>query len=642
MTHTHMKELVAELNAAAQSYYNTDTPIMSDALYDQKLRQLMQLEAMTGTVLSNSPTVKVGAPVLDNVPKITITGRPMLSLKKVYTIEEIEDFAFGKELVSMIKVDGLSVRLIYENGELISANTRGDGYVGSDITQHIKYFTNVPLSIQKKERYVIDGEAIIYTHHFAEINKDGQFKNPRNTAAGTLNLLDMAEVKRRKLSFIAWDVIDGDDADMLIDRLENADALGFTVVPYFTKVDNAYVMQFAADAGIPCDGVVWKFNDVAYGRAQEGTSHHFGDGVAWKPGVESAQSKLIDIEWSMGRTGVLTPVAIFEPVELDGTTVERASIHNPSIMEELLGHPYKGQEVEIIKANLIIPQIQSSIKASYLTNTNGLEWIDIPEVCPICGNATLITDDSVVCTSAACPGKLVNIIDHYCGKRGLDIKGLSKATIEKLIDWGWLNAIEDIYELYTHRDEWIKKPGFGVKSVDNILAAIAAASPCDLDKFIAGLGIPLVGSTAAKTLSNYFAGSWSAFREATLSNYAFELLDDFGAATAQALLHFNYASADIIANRYIAFNESKLEENKTDLDGLTFVITGSLKNFKNRDELKGIITSLGGKVSSSVSSKTSYLINNDVASTSAKNREAQSLGVKIISEDDFCENFLNL
>lgn len=640
MYHTHIKELVAELNKAADAYYNTDTPIMSDALYDLKFNKLLELEKMTGLVLSSSPTQRVGAPILKDIPKMEITDRPMLSLKKVYSTEEINDFAKHHDVIAMVKVDGLSIRLIYEDGRLLSANTRGDGYVGSDITSHIPYFKNVPLSIPTKERYVIDGEAIIYRHDFEEINKGGAFKNPRNTAAGALGLLDMDEVRRRRLSFIAWDVISDDASTTLVEALENADTLGFTVVPYFEIATNEEVMSFAEEAGIPCDGVVWKYNLREFARAQDRTSHHWNDGVAWKPQVESINTNLIDIEWSMGRTGVLTPVAIFEPVELEETIVERANLHNPSIIEEVLGRPYKGQEIEVIKANYIIPQVISGIKASWLSGQE-VEYLDPPDVCPICGQMTVITDDSVVCGNPSCEGKLINILDHYCGKRGLDIKGLSKATLEKLVDWGWVSDIQDIYELAQHRTSWMCKPGFGEKSVDKILAAIQTSAFCDLNKFISALGIPLIGPSAAKALAEHF-GSWDEFRRAAANNYAFEFIEDFGPAMAQAIIHYNFTSADKIVNSYITFNEQKEEEKGTSLEGLTFVITGTLNTFKNRNELKDRIISLGGRVTNVVTGNTSYLINNNIESNSSKNREAKELGIKIITEEDFCENFLKL
>lgn len=337
-----MQQLIEELNNASNLYYNFGTSPLTDKEFDEKVKQLQSLEKNIGVILSNSPSITVGAKVLDNIKKIEIKDRPMLSLEKVHTDEEIKAFAGNQLILGMIKVDGLSVRLIYENGCLVSANTRGDGYVGSDITEHIKYFTNVPLKILYTDRLIVDGEAIIKIPDFEQINQSGELSNPRNAAAGTLNLLDMKEVKRRKLSFIAWDSI-GLPYKNLTANFTTLDLLGFEVVFHSFCSDNNVFLEVAKKQGIPCDGVVWKYDDIDYGNSLGQTSHHFLNGIAWKPEDKSYSTKLINIDWTMGRTGQITPVAIFEPIEIDGSIVERANLHNLTVMENILGErPYVG------------------------------------------------------------------------------------------------------------------------------------------------------------------------------------------------------------------------------------------------------------------------------------------------------------
>ena len=395
----------------------------------------------------------------------------------------------------------------------------------------------------------------------------------------------------------------------------------------------------------PIDGVVFKFDNCKYYDSLGKTDHHFRGGMAFKFYDETYKTKLIGIEWTMGRTGVLTPVAVFEPVEIDGCEVSRASMHNVSILGEILGLPYIGQKIEVYKANQIIPQIKSAVKSDIL----GGKYLFAPKQCPICGGKTLLETSSVsdtknlVCQNPNCEGKLINKLDHFCGKKGLDIRGLSKATLEKLIDWEWVKSYVDIFKLSQYKSAWVSKPGFGEKSVSNILNAIEESRDCGLDKFIAALGIPLIGTRAAKDLQKEF-WAWPNFIEAVETNFKFYNLPNFGIEMHNSLMKFDYTEAIILANDYINVlaSEYGIQEEETvesELKDKTVVITGKLNAFKNRDALKEKIESLGGKVSGSISGKTNYLINNDVNSTSSKNAAAKKLNIPIISEEDFCKMF---
>ena len=627
-----MRKLIQELNKARNLYYNFGTSPLTDNEYDEKLEQLKKIEQQTGIVYSNSPTQEVGYPILNNLKKVKMNDKPMLSLEKVHSNEEINNFIGSNQAIRMIKCDGLSVRIIYENGSLVSANTRGDGYIGGDITEHIKYFTNVPLKISILNRYVIDGEAIIKIDDFTEINKNNTFKNPRNTAAGALNLLDMKEVEKRKLSFIAWDVIDGDTSLTFIEKINNAQNLGFEIVYFSTSDSNEEVLKKAKELNIPCDGVVWKFNDIKYGQSLGNTAHHFLDAIAWKPKNEIYPTTLRDIEWGAGRGDTINPVAIFDMIEFDDADVSRASLHNLSIINSIFGDdgPRRGQTIYISKRNMIIPCVESA--NPYPEG----EKIEIPSVCPCCGSATAREADNesefLICPNSQCPGKVINRIDYFAGKKGLDIKGLSEATIEKLIEWGWLNSCADIFTLNSYRNEWIKKPGFGPKSVDNILAAIEKSEICTLDKFICALGIPLIGATASKQLAKVFK-NWNIFIEAVENGYKFYQIAGFGREMSQAITTFDFAEARFIAHNFITFKEDKNEKASL-LEGKVYVITGKLYEM-TREQLKDKIEQLGGKVTSAVSKKTTALICNEEEATSTKAVKARELGIPIITEKYF-------
>lgn len=641
-----MRGMVSILNEASEAYYNTGHPIMSDAQFDARLEDLRQLEEETGFVFANSPTQRVGAKVLTELNEVT-HSHPMLSLEKVHSVEEIIKFANNKELVASIKLDGLTVSLTYEDGVLVGAETRGDGYVGSDITEHIKQFKNVPFKINKEGTYIVDGEAIIADEDFVEINKNGEFKNSRNLAAGTLSVLDTSLVAKRKLRFIAWDIIEGGNSNKLKDNLYEAKELGFDVVPSWVATnlnpknlhDNIdFVFDFAANEGFPIDGVVFKFNDIEYGKSLGATSHHFKNGIAYKRKDEVCETKLLDIEWSCGRSGVLTPVAIFKPVELEGTTVERASLHNISVMYELYPHTWhSGLLVSVKKCNQIIPQIS---KVEFQESPCP-KRLDPPNICPICGGNTEIKQDNdskvLVCTNDNCKGKLLGKLTHFVSKNAINIDGLSEATLEKFIELGWLTCFEDIFTLKDHFTEMVKLDGFGETSVNKLLGAIEASKNTTLDRFIYSLSIPLIGKSASKTISKYFNGDFKSFyKECYIKGFDFTVLDDFGETMNESIKKYLRDNIGILENlsMYMHFEMPQIVSNNTNLSGLTFVITGSLNHFANRDEAKEKIEAAGGKVSGSVSAKTNFLVNNDINSTSGKNKKAKELGVRVIDEEE--------
>ncbi len=645
-----MKGMVSLLNEASEAYYNSGTTIMTDKQFDMRLEDLRQLEEETGVVFANSPTVNVGAKVLTELNEVE-HSIPMLSLDKCHSVEELIKFANNNVLVASIKLDGLTCRITYEDGVLAKAETRGNGYVGSDITEHVKQFKNVPLRINKKETYIIDGEAIITDGDFIDINKDGEFKNSRNLAAGTLSVLDTSLVAKRKLRFFAWDTVDC-GGNSLSDNLNEAKELGFDVVPYWSgtnlepnKLKNTieYIFDYAKEDGFPCDGIVFKFDDVGYGKSLGSTSHHFRNGIAYKAKDEVYETELIDIEWTMGKTGTLTPTAIFKPVEIDGTTVERASVHNVSILTSLDLHV--GDKIEVYKANQIIPQVKRNISADE-RDAIGKEpdYIIIPAFCPICGGIARIKRDNdtevLVCTNDDCKGKLLGKLTHFVSKNAMNVDGLSEQTLEKFIELGWLTCFEDIYKLKSYTSEMMKLEGFGEKSVKKLLDSIEKSKNTMLDRFVYALSIPLIGRSASKTICKYFNGNFDRFyKECCMNEFDFTVLDDFGETMNDSINNYIENNVVMIGDlaKELIIEEPKFVTACNVFAGKTFCITGSLNHFANREEAKAWIERFGGKVSGSVSAKTSYLVNNDIASMSGKNKKAIELGVKIISENELVE-----
>lgn len=658
----NMEQLVQYLNECTVAY-DQGHPIISDKEWDDLYFDLIELEAQAGIAFENSPSRSIHFPLreVSELKKITHEHK-MLSLEKTKSLEDVEKFINKHSYMAMLKMDGLTCSLTYENGCLVRAETRGNGIVGEDILHNALVIPSIPKRIDYTERLVVDGEIICTLTDFAQFSKE--YKNPRNFAAGSIRLLDAEECSKRNLTFVAWDVIEGyPEEDQLCWKILDLTDFGFTIVPHSTiwlnqdaKINSSspsvhketieFLKGRAAEEGYPIDGIVFKFNDIKYGKSLGETSHHFRNAIAYKFYDETYTTTMRDIEWTMGRTGVLTPVAVFDPIDIDGSTVERANLHNISVMTELMGGSYVGQEVEVFKANMIIPQIAKAAGIPEGKTINDVQRIGIPNTCPICGAPTeQVTENSSTvlhCTNPSCSGKLINRLDHFCGKKGLDIKGLSKATLEKLIEWNWVRDFVSIFELANHRDEWIKKPGFGVKSVEKILDAIDAARACELHQFIAALGIPLIGTTASKQLAKELK-SWEDFVEAVESDFKFYQLDNFGWEMHNAIKTFDYEEAKYLVKYLYVFFSSVTEKFSQDsinnLEGMTFVITGKLNHFKNRDAIKDKIESLGGKVTGSVSKNTTYLINNDKDSTSAKNKSAKSLGIPILSEDDFIQTF---
>lgn len=645
---------VRELNRASEAYYNTGQPIMSDYEFDIKIEELKQWEEETGIVLSNSPTHNVGATVLDNIKEVT-HKTPMLSLEKCHSTEEIIKFANNHNLVASVKLDGLTVRLTYKNGNLVLAESRGNGVVGSDVTEHVKQFTNVPLHINKEGTYIIDGEALIKLDDFAEINKNGEYKNSRNLAAGTLSSLDTSVVKDRKLSWYAWEVVEGaKESKSFTFSLIEAEELGLDVVPNanlgYSEMDIKEVIEYCFDKAkeynLPQDGVVFKFDNVEYGKSLGNTSHHFRNGIAYKVFNDSVETILKDIEWSCGKTGILTPVAIFNTVDIDGSEVSRASLHNISIMEEIMDSPWIGQKIGIYKANLIIPAVRWAEQSDYDNqNSSNKQFLDIPSVCPICGASTRIIKDNdsevLYCTNEDCKGRLLGKLTHVVSKSALNISGLSESTLNRLIKFGWVTSIKDIYHLSDYKNHMIVLDGFGKRSIEKLLNSIEESRNTNLERFLYALSIPLLGKSASKMIAEAVDRDFDTFIDEMTMKGAeyFKYLPGIGDALINSLNTYwksHYSEIIQLANEF-TFEKPNLILNEIPktLQGKTFVVTGSVNHYKNRDELKADIVTHGGTVVGSVSSKTSYLINNDINSTSSKNQKAKSLNIPIISEEDF-------
>lgn len=649
-----MKELIRTLISASEAYYNSGNTIMSDKEYDELFDKLKNMEQETGVVMSNSPTQNVGAKVLTELNEVT-HKYPMLSLDKCHSTEEIIKFAKGKDILAMIKLDGLTIRIKYENGNLISAETRGDGEAGSDVTEHVKQFLNVPLNIKHSGTYMIDGEAVITDNDFKVVNANNEFANSRNLASGTLSVLDTSLVSKRKLRFIAWDIIEGEDSNSFVERLQGAENLGFDIVPYCfvadyytpSELDDEKVMffinkikGFAGNLSLPMDGVVWKFNDVAYGKSLGATRHHFRNGIAYKFKDEAVESTLKDVEWTMGKTGVLTPTAVFEPVEIEGTMVERASLHNLSIMYGLWGRTWhSGLTVSVVKANQIIPQI---IAVDYPKESSCAKRLDYPKICPFCKAETSVEINNntkvLVCKNPSCNGKLLGILKHFVSKNAMNIDGLSESTLEKFIDENLVSDFIDIYTLKGSYNDIVKMDGFGERSAEKLIQAIENSRNTTLERFINALSIPMIGKTASRTISKFFNGDFIDFYNNGLSNPDFDWtqLEDFGQAMDESIRA--YANKDTLEmvwelSTCLEFQTANKSENNS-LDGKTFVITGKLNSFSNRDAAKDVIESHGGKVAGSVSKNTDYLVNNDILSTSGKNKKAKQLNVPIITEEE--------
>ena len=646
-----IQELVDKLNYYTK-LYDEGHPAISDKEWDDMYFKLQDLENFYGVYLSDSPTQNVNYQVVNKLNKVK-HNHPMLSLDKTKSIDAIKSFLGNKDFICMAKMDGLTCSLRYIDGKLVSAETRGNGIEGEDILHNALQVKNIPNKINYKEELIVDGEIICTYDDFKNFEKE--YKNPRNFASGSIRLLDSKESSMRRLTFVVWDIIKGLDEEKLLtgyDRLSNklskAETLGFTIVPFeinlpeYETIEPIMEIVKKSSSIYPIDGLVFKYDDCDEYIAAGKTDHHFKGGLAYKFYDEEYETTLQNIEWTMGRTGVLTPVAIFEPIEIDGTEVSRANLFNLSVARETLHGTqhrlgWKGQKINVFKANQIIPQLSWSEEDNEKTKA----YFSYPTSCPICGYSTKIKKENnvevLLCDNEQCEGKLLNRIEHFFSKKGLNAKGLSKATIEKLIDWGWVNGIKDVFILDAHADEWKKKAGFGEKSVNNIITSIRESSNTDLESVISAAGIPLIGRTVARQIASIF-NTYEDFKEA-IGNFDFSEIDGFGYEMNKSLKNYNYDELDYIVENFLTIN-NKIEERKEQkLEGLTFCVTGKIKQWKNRDELSSFITSLGGKVVGSVSANMDYLINNDINSTSAKNNRAKELGKQIIDEQTFIDMF---
>lgn len=645
-----IRALTIKLNTWRDEYYNLNRPSVSDSVYDKEFDRLMKLEEKTGFFFSGSPTKSVGYQVSSKLPKIK-HSYPLLSLDKTKDKYVALKFANNHEALLMHKLDGLTICLVYENGELSLAATRGNGEEGSIITENAKTFMNLPLKIDYKGHLKITGEGIIHKDDFEYINsrienEDDKYSTPRNLASGSVQQLDSGICAKRRVYFYAFNVVEGlEGLGTLSKRLEVIKELGFDVCKHFIFRPNEInldmfenlVDDFVEDAqknNIPIDGLVIMHNDIEYGQILGKTTHHYRNGLALKFKEEEEVSIIHDIEWQVGRTGKITPVAIFDKVMLDNTEVSKASLHNLSIMSEL--GIKRNATITVVKKNEIIPQI---IKAE-----NGDGLFDIPAVCPVCGQPTERVSDggsiSLYCNNKDCVAKNVRRIAYFASKECMNIDGISEKTVEKLVSEGLLSNILDIYKLKNHKEMIINFDGMGERSYDKLVSAIEKSRTVKLENFIAALGIQNIALSKAKIISRKFDGSWEQFIEALESGYDFTELESFGTEVNKCIYKFyneEFVNSDMYKElvSLMDFAQPEKTNGSNVLEGKVFVITGSLNIFSNRKALQAKIEELGGKAADSVSKKTTYLINNDSESSSSKNKNAKKFGVPIITEEEF-------
>ena len=638
---TRMKELIEKLNYASKMYYQDSNPIMTDYEYDKLYDELVKLEEETNTVFSNSPTVNVESEISQSLEKYEHPS-PMLSLSKTKSIDDLASFIGDKEGVLSWKLDGLTIVLTYNNGKLIRGVTRGNGIIGEVVTENVKQFKNVPFTIPYKGELVVRGEAIIKYSDFDKMNgglseEEGQFKNPRNLCSGSVRQLDSKVTRERNVNCIIFALISTSDNNLpnsVIERFDWLKKQGFEVVEHIkVNKDNMYdsVMSFKekiTSYDIPSDGLVLMFDDVAYGLSLGYTAKYPRNGIAFKWKDETVESILRNVEWSASRTGLINPVAIFDPIEIEGTIVSRASVHNISIMKRLkLGI---GDTVEVFKANMIIPQIAKDIEET--------DNIEIPKTCPVCNHETEIIDNNGVkylsCPNDFCHAKFIKKLDLFTSRNAMNIDGISEQILTRLFKEGMVNDFSDLYHLDRYKDEIINFDGFGVKSYDNMIKSIEKSRKVKIANFIYSLGISEIGFSRAKLICKKFNNDINKVRNLTFDDL--NNIDGLGSIIANKWIE-TFNNPDFIKSfenilKEVEFIDIKNDNNK--LDNLTFVITGSVNNFNNRDELIEFIENYGGKVIKAISNNVNYLINNDINSTSTKNKKAKELGIEIISEDD--------
>lgn len=641
-----MKDKIEILNEAARAYYQEDREIMPNIEYDRLYDELVELEKETGIVLSNSPTINVGYEVLSNLPKEQ-HEKQMLSLDKTKEVPALKEWLGTQTGLLSWKLDGLTIVLTYEGGNLIKAVTRGNGEIGEVITNNAKVFKNLPVNISYKDTLVLRGEAIIRYSDFVKINNeiedvDAKYKNPRNLCSGSVRQLNNRITAERNVHFFAFSLVKADYAEYNNSRIAQMKWLrdqGFDVVEFKeVNADNIedtvqWFFERIEDNDFPSDGLVLTLDNIAYGESLGSTSKFPRDSIAFKWRDEIKETKLLEIEWSASRTGLINPIAIFEPVELEGTTVSRASIHNISIMEGLeLGI---GDTIGVYKANMIIPQISENLTRSGMT--------EIPDQCPVCHGITELKQENGVkflyCVNDDCLAKQIKSFTHFVSRDAMNIEGLSEATIEKLIAKGLIRELADIFHIDKFKQEITEMEGFGEKSFNKLVASVNKARRTTVVRLLYSLGIPNVGLSNAKLICRNFKYDWNSIQNATFS----ELIEIGGIGDVMADAYVRFFADDrkkIIVEdllKELEFETIKAAETEQIFDNIVFVITGSVEQFKNRDELKDIIELKGGKVTGSVTSKTNYLINNDNLSGSSKNKKAKELGISIITENQFVD-----
>lgn len=642
-----INELIEVLGEAARAYYQESREIMSNLEYDRLYDELEALEKETGIIMASSPTQNVGYEVLSELPK-EVHPSAMLSLDKTKEVAVLADWLKDKEGILSWKIDGLTVVLTYRGGKLFKAVTRGNGEIGEVVTANARTFKNIPLEIPFKGELVLRGEACIRYSDFEKINDsiedtDSKYKNPRNLCSGSVRQLNSEVTARRNVNFFAFTLVSAEDLEFDLRREQFAwmRSQGFEVVE--NKVVDSVSVAEAVDwfahhveeNDVPSDGLVLILDDIRYGISLGTTSKFPRDAIAFKWRDEIKETTLKEIEWSASRTGLINPVAIFEPVELEGTTVSRASVHNISIVRELgLGI---GDTVRVYKANMIIPQI-----AENMTRSGNLK---IPDACPVCGQQTMIRKDNDVevlfCVNPDCPAKQIKSLTHFVGRNAMNIDGLSEATLEKFVSMGFVKEPADLFRLERFRSEITEMEGFGEKSFENLLAAAEAAAHTTPARLLYSLGIPNIGAANAKVIAKAYKNKWNDIQNATEEQLT--QIEGIGDIMAAGYVEYFRSAvnqkkvADLLAQ--LTLDESFEEAAAAAYAGKTFVITGSLDHYENRDALKAEIEAGGGKVSGSVSKKTDYLINNDIESGSSKNKKAKELGIPIITEEMFIEMF---
>lgn len=639
-----INELVKILNAARRAYEQEDTEIMSNLEYDKLYDELLSLEKETGVVLADSPTINVGFEVLSELPK-EAHENTMLSLDKTKEVSALVDFLGDKQGLLSWKLDGLTIVLTYSEGQLTKAVTRGNGSIGEVVTNNAKMFKNLPMQIPFKGELVLRGEAVIKYSDFNEINEkieaiESKYKNPRNLCSGSVRQLNNQITSERFVNFYAFSLGKAEGVDFKNSRKNQIDWLkeqGFMTVEYkVVDKDNLeeaveYFAEVIVDNDLPSDGLVMILDDIAYGDSLGATAKFPRNSIAFKWVDEQAETTLLEIEWSASRTGLINPIAVFEPVQLEGTTVSRASLHNISILEALaLG---VGDTITVYKANMIIPQIADNISRS------GVK--DIPENCPVCHTKLELKNlngvKSLYCPNPECPAKKIKLFTHFVSRNAMNIEGLSEETLEKFISMGFINEFSDIYNLNRYEDQIVETKGFGRKSYDNIIESINVSRKTDAARVIYSLGILNVGLSNAKLICKEYGYDLAQIRIAEKERML--TIDGIGDVIADAVIeYFSDADNNEKFDRFIKELEIDVplvNDSEQKLSGKTFVITGSLEHFENRDQAKEKIESLGGKVTGSVTPKTDYLINNDLLSSSSKNKKAKELGVPIIDEEEF-------